>query len=44
MMRRGILDDNGKDVIREGHPNLNKVSEPVKVPLQNEDKKLLGGF
>ena len=30
-----------KDVIREGHPNLNKVSEPVKVPLSNEDKKLL---
>ena len=30
-----------KDVIREGHPNLNKVSEPVKVPLSDEDKKLL---
>jgi peptide deformylase len=30
-----------KDVIREGHPNLNKVSDPVKIPLSNEDKKLL---
>jgi peptide deformylase len=30
-----------KDVIREGHPNLNKVSDPVKVPLSNEDKQLL---
>lgn len=30
-----------KDVIREGHPNLYKVSEPVQLPLCNEDKQLL---
>ena len=27
-----------KDVIREGHPNLYKVSEPVQLPLSEEDK------
>ena len=30
-----------KDVIREGHPNLYKVSEPVQLPLSEEDKTLL---
>lgn len=30
-----------KDVIREGHPNLYKISEPVQLPLSNEDKTLL---
>ncbi len=30
-----------KDVIREGHPNLYKVSEPLKLPLSHEDKTLL---
>lgn len=30
-----------KDVIREGHPNLYKVSEPVQLPLSKEDKTLL---
>ena len=29
------------DVIREGHPNLYKVSEPVALPLSKEDKALL---
>ena len=29
------------DVIREGHPNLQKVSEPVEIPLSKEDKTLL---
>ena len=30
-----------KDVIREGHPNLYKVAEPVQLPLSVEDKSLL---
>ncbi|MGX4669083.1 peptide deformylase [Cerasibacillus sp. JNUCC 74] len=30
-----------KDIVREGHPSLTKVSEEVTIPLEGEDKDLL---
>lgn len=29
-----------KNVIREGHPTLRKVAEPVTLPLTNDEKEL----